>query len=199
MSGKKSQRKRIFVNCRIQGSVLLRLIGYWAVYHFVLWHSLFLFEFMRYRVEMLNGGPLMTFSELYAAFFWKYYPMLLAAVTILPLFLYDSIRTTHRIAGPLLRFKNTLKRLRNGEHIESIQLRKGDLLIDFQNEFNEFLKFYNAQLEARSAPGPADSDASQEAQIHEQINAISAELAHQREASASFESVELPTEHSRTL
>lgn len=141
------QRKSIFVSGRIQGSVLLRFAGYWVLYHFVLWHSLFLFDFIHERAEMLNGGVMQPFGALYWSFTLKYYPMLLAAFAVLPLLLYDSIRTTHRIAGPLVRFRNTLRKLEAGERVEEVRLRDGDLLVEFQNEFNQFLKFYNRQCD----------------------------------------------------
>ncbi|SFI27941.1 hypothetical protein [Planctomicrobium piriforme] len=146
-------RKRIFVSGQIQGSVLLRFGMYWFVYHFVLWHTLFLFYFAQYRAEVLNGGPVESFAQIYSNFCSQYYPMLLAALAVLPLLIYDSIRTTHRIAGPLVRFQNTLRRLKAGDRIESVQLRDGDLLLEFQREFNDFLKFYNSQRDTIVAPG----------------------------------------------
>jgi hypothetical protein len=124
-----------------------RIFGYWFLYHLFLWNALLLFYFMQYRIELLSGGPARSFGELCRDFTVEYLPLLLAAMAVLPLVLYDAVRTTHRVAGPLVRFRKTLEQLRNGERVEKVQLRKGDLLVDFQQEFNEFLKFYNARLD----------------------------------------------------
>lgn len=142
-----SSRKQLFVNSRIQGCVLRRFCGYWLVYHFVLWHTLFIFDFLRSGVATLDGGEQQPFGEFYAAFFWKYFPLLIAAAAILPLLLHDSLKTTNRIAGPLVRFTNALRSLREKQFVREVRLRDGDLLVEFQNEFNEFLNFYNHDTE----------------------------------------------------
>lgn len=138
-----SSRKRLFVNGPIQGSVITRFAGYWLVYHFVLWHTLFIFDFLQTGVDLMNGESQRTLGELYMAFSWKYCPLLVAALAILPLLLHDSLKTTHRIAGPLVRFRNALRALRDGQFVREVRLREGDLLMDFQEDFNEFLNFYN--------------------------------------------------------
>jgi hypothetical protein len=136
----------------------LRFAGYWFVYHFVLWNTLFMYHFLQYKVDVLDGGPMQTFGALYADFCQKYYPMLLAAFAVLPLLLYDSVRTTHRIAGPLVRFRQTLRQLRQGEYVKAVKLRDNDLLIEFQQEFNEFLDYYNARLGSGPAPAAATEE-----------------------------------------
>lgn len=146
------KRRKIFVNRQVQGAVLWRFAGYWFLYHFILLHTLFLFYFLQHRLDVLNGQPPLPFGQLYLSFYQSSYPIVLAAVAILPMLLLDCIRTTHRIAGPLVRFQNTLRQLRNGEHVEAVQLRHGDLLVEFQNEFNAFLKDYNARLASQQAP-----------------------------------------------
>lgn len=144
----KSKRRTVFVNRRIQGAVLLRFMMYWFGYHFLLWHTLFLFHFLQYRVELLNGGTMQSFSDLYLHFTLQYYPLLLAAVGILPMLIYDSVLTTHRIAGPLVRFQAVLRQLQAGAEVREVRLREGDLLTEFRDEFNRFLAFYQEQRRA---------------------------------------------------
>jgi hypothetical protein len=41
-----------------------------------------------------------------------------------------------------------------GHRVNEVELRKGDLLTEFQQAFNEFLAFYNRQLDGQLQPPP---------------------------------------------
>ena len=135
-------RKKYFVNSRIQGRILTRLGMYWAIYHFSLWQSLFVFRYIQYRMAVMEGGESMSFVQLYTQFWNDYSPLLSCAGLLLPIFVWDLLKMTHRVAGPLVRFQNTLKRLEAGETVPPIKLREGDLLTEFQDAFNNFMKHY---------------------------------------------------------
>ena len=47
-----------------------------------------------------------------------------------------TLFVSHKIAGPLFRFKQTLKELSAGNFTNQVRLRKGDQLTDLQEEFN---------------------------------------------------------------
>ncbi|MHC4392249.1 MAG: hypothetical protein ACYS22_13180, partial [Planctomycetota bacterium] len=43
---------------------------------------------------------------------------------------------THKVAGPLHRFQMTLKNLQKGDISDTVRLRDGDMLMDFQGDMN---------------------------------------------------------------
>jgi methyl-accepting chemotaxis protein len=141
------ERKRFFVNSIAQGHILMRFAMYWTVYHIVLWHTLFLFRFFQYRFELMMGEPPQTFGELYGSFCVQYYPIVFSAVAMIPLLLWDIVKMTHRIVGPLIRFQRALETLQRGERLNSVKLRDRDLLREYEAAFNTFLGYYNKQLE----------------------------------------------------
>jgi hypothetical protein len=145
-------RKKSFVNARIQGRIIGRIAAYWVLYHLVLWLGLFVYRFAQHRAAVAAGAELMSIRDLYSQFVSEYYPMLSCACLILPLFMIDFVRLTHRIAGPLVRFRIALVQLMQGHRVNEVELRKGDLLTEFQVAFNEFLSFYNRQLDAQVQP-----------------------------------------------
>ncbi len=53
--------------------------------------------------------------------------------------MWDVVRVTHRVAGPLVRFRECLKALSRGEHVPFVRIRKGDYLVDMERAFNEYL------------------------------------------------------------
>lgn len=133
------QRKQVYVNRSIQGTVMKRFAVYWLGYHLTLWHSMLLYGY--FRGLMLrsdpNGG--MGFWQYYGKFFEANHTVLLCCVAVCPLLLWDTLRVTHRIAGPIVRFKKALKQLSRGEYVGPIQLREHDLMDDLKDAFNEFL------------------------------------------------------------
>ncbi len=70
------------------------------------------------------------------------------AVLVVILVAADSIRLSHKIAGPLHRFRKALREWRTGEIPQRIQLREGDLLLDFCDEVNVALDDARAQRAA---------------------------------------------------
>lgn len=162
----------------------MRAVAYWLVYHVVLWHTLFIFEYFHYRVELIGGGTPMSLSELYSQFTSKYYPIIVSALGVLPILAIDMMKYTHRIAGPLVNFANVLQRLRQGEHVDHVTLRQGDLLLELQEEFNAFLKFYN-EKQAKTEEVAADlssidsDELSPEDKILEDINALQTSMKHE--------------------
>lgn len=131
------QRKQIYVSGSIQGTVIGRFAVYWVGYHMTLFHGMLLYGFMRGNV--LRGGEGMSFWEYYVKFFAANNSILFIAALICPILLWDTLRVTHRIAGPVVRFKKALKQLSNGEKVAPIKLRDKDLMGELQDAFNEFL------------------------------------------------------------
>lgn len=132
-------RKRVYVSRAIQGRLLIRLGAYFIVYHVLLWHILFVTH------ELPFGGS-GSFADRYAAFFARHAILLVFMAAVLPILLWDMLKFSHRVAGPFVRFEQALKQMTRGEIIKPISLRKGDLVLEFLDVFNEFIAARNGEL-----------------------------------------------------
>ena len=82
------------------------------------------------------------------------------------LFIRDAIKYTHRIVGPIVRFRKAVQAITNGEDVEAIRLRDGDYLLELRDEFNQMLVVLEQKgairMKAKAAPQaqvkPADSE-----------------------------------------
>ena len=101
--------------------------------------SLFLFRYAEHRGVVLAGGLPRSFGDLYQQFSSEYFGIWICGLAIAPIVLWDSLRFSHRIVGPLVRFQNTLDGLASGKNVSEVRLRDGDLLIDLQDTFNRYL------------------------------------------------------------
>ncbi len=57
-----------------------------------------------------------------------------------------TLVVSHKIAGPLFRFKQTFKELSTGNFSNQVRLRKGDQLVDVATDFNHMITVVRAQL-----------------------------------------------------
>jgi hypothetical protein len=133
------RRKKLFVNQKLQGYALRRVVAYWLIYHVVLWHAMLFYHYMQHKFDVFSGAPPILFGELYGSFLRQHYSTFVCAMAIFPIIFWDMLRATHRVAGPLVRFQNALLQLARGEQVGRIQLRKGDLLTDMEDAFNKFI------------------------------------------------------------
>ena len=63
-----------------------------------------------------------------------------------------TLFVSHKIAGPLFRFKQTFKELAEGNFTNQVRLRKGDQLVEVAGDFNHMITVVRAQLmEAKKA------------------------------------------------
>lgn len=148
----KSRRKRTFVNARVQGRVVARVASYWVLYHIVLWHGLFVFRYAQIRMSADETQLSQPVGSVYWQFCIDHIPLLMASLLIMPLFMMDFIRLTHRVVGPLVRAGDALQRLMQGERVPSVEFRKGDLLTEFETTFNDYLAYNDDQRNAASRP-----------------------------------------------
>lgn len=108
--------------------------------------------------EMTTGSGLAVLASPVVVFF-----LLVAAICV-----YDLISFTHRFAGPIYRFRQTIKSISRNEPVALVRLRQGDMMMDMQDDLNEMLlaleqrglvvleqKLVAKEDEAQKAPQPA--------------------------------------------
>jgi hypothetical protein len=98
---------------------------------------MFVYRHLQYRGALLAGERPQSFVELFRQFTLENYSIIVCAVAILPLVLWDILVVTHKVSGPLVRFQRALKQMACGEQIAPLTLRKGDLLVGLQDSFND--------------------------------------------------------------
>lgn len=176
-------RKRLFVNREIQGRLLARTALYWVLYHAVLWMAMFFYRYAEHRGAVLAGAEPRSFSDLYGQFVHEHHSMWFCSFVILPIVLWDLLKFSHRVVGPLVRFQRTLESLAAGKRVDEVRLRQGDLMFDLQNSFNQYLaSLRNPQVETEAAGQSAPSNTPShdreqiESQLADELKQLQAEV-----------------------
>jgi hypothetical protein len=127
-SDKKAMRKHLFVDPKVQGALVARVVLYWVV-------CLITITLMLLCWRIITGPARMFYTHFNDMWFF-YGPALIASFLLLPLVMVDVIRFSNRFAGPLLRLRRCMRELARGEHVEPIEFRDDDFWQDIAQEFN---------------------------------------------------------------
>jgi methyl-accepting chemotaxis protein len=139
----KIQRKRFFVDPKVQGALIARVVLYWVI-------CLTAIALLLLYWNIITGPP----STFYVHFnnMWFVYGLpAIASFVILPFVIIDVIRMSNRFVGPLLRLRRSMRALARGEYVESIEFRGNDFWHDLADDFNA-VRARIRRLSAESKP-----------------------------------------------
>lgn len=129
MSGKYS-RKRLFVDTKVQGSLVRQLVMHWGLACFLIFLYLF-------TLQTFAHGFALSFQENLAMLWRQYGILFLVVLVISPVFIYDSIKLSNRFVGPMIKFRRALSKLAEGEDTGDITFRQNDFWKELTNDFNK--------------------------------------------------------------
>jgi len=146
-------RKRIWID-ECQTKLTKRIAGYLVLFLVVLINFLFAWRLWQEG----PGNPMEQFVRM----LYEYLPVGICLVLLVPVMAWDAIRFSHRLVGPLVRFRRTMQEVAQGEPVRPIKLREGDYLLDLRDDFNEMLE----ALQRRGIPvlKPSDPAAEEKSQ-----------------------------------
>jgi hypothetical protein len=139
------KRTRIWINPAFQFRVLARIGYYFLVYVVVVWLLGFFMEVLR---SFYTNGVGRSPAQVAIDFLWQQRPLLIAIVAVTPFFIYDLIKFSHRIAGPLHRCRNMMRDMAAGKAVPEFKPRAHDLMPELFEDFNALVKAWNARLAA---------------------------------------------------
>lgn len=134
-----NDRKRIWVS-RFQTNLFFRIGAYWLIYQVAVWNFLFAWR-------LLQEGP-GDLVQQFGSFFYDFWPTLLCFVLVAPILCWDAVRFSHRLVGPIYRFRKTVQAMSAGEPVRPIKLRQGDYLEEMKEDINKLLE----SLQQRGIP-----------------------------------------------
>jgi hypothetical protein len=127
----KERRRKEWID-RFQTLFTLRLVLYGVFFQVIIFVLMWFTERYSTMYNGLNTGSSPAWPMLLSLSF-------MVALTLV--LLRDAIRFTHKYVGPIVRFRRTLREIREGKPVELIRLRKGDQLQEMKDEINELLRY----------------------------------------------------------
>jgi hypothetical protein len=137
------KRKRLYVDGKIQGALMIRVTVYWVLCLVAMALALFLWQYFT--------TPTRLFQTHFNDMLFYYGPAAVVAILLLPIAVFDVLRLSNRFVGPFLRLRGLMRRATRGEHVAPIHFRRGDFWQEFAEEFNTLVARLEELERARKA------------------------------------------------
>jgi sensor histidine kinase YesM len=132
------ERKKVWID-PFQTKLTLRIASYLGVF-------LFVFANLLFAWKMWREGPVAPLTQLIETLEANA-PAFVLLLILVPVMAWDTIRFSHKLVGPLVRFRKTMQDVADGEPVRPIKLREGDYLTEMRDDFNRMLE----ELQKRGA------------------------------------------------
>ncbi len=124
-----NHREKMFVDRAVQGALVRRILVHWCVFFLLSILSLFAMEYFLGDPNLSIGGHLSEVWNKYAFF-------MILMLAIVPTFIYDTLKLSNRFAGPILRLKQSIRKLADGEQVKDLKFRDNDFWRELSDDFN---------------------------------------------------------------
>ena len=125
------KRLKVFIDRDVQGTIARRFLFHWCALAFCL--------FVMTAVVHVLSSPLESAETQMNSYMQKHGQVFLVLLMLTPAFLWDSIKLSHRFAGPILRLRRSMEQAGNGETVRHVKFRDGDFWDDLASNFNKVL------------------------------------------------------------
>lgn len=125
------ERKKTFVDPKVQGALVRRLVVHW--FSFLLVASL-----VAFCLQILSN-PFRSLAEHTQQLWWTHGPFLVVMVFLLPVFVLDTIKMSHRFAGPIYRLRQVILEIAQGDPPPRLKFRDFDFWQGLADDFNRMV------------------------------------------------------------
>ena len=126
-----ADRKKTYVDPKVQGALVRRLVLHWLAFVCVA-------ATVAFSLQVLSN-PLQPLGEHFQQLWWTHGPFLVVMVFLLPVFVLDTIKLSHRFAGPIYRLRQTIRKIAQGEAPPRLKFRDFDFWQGMAQDFNQMV------------------------------------------------------------
>jgi hypothetical protein len=124
----RSKRRQTYVDTKVQGALARRIIFHWFVFITISWGAALFLQ--------LLSDPFRPVAENLRMMWATQGPLMLVMVFLLPVFVLDTVKLSHRFAGPIISLRRAMREIVEGQPPRQIQFRKNDFWHDLADDYN---------------------------------------------------------------
>jgi hypothetical protein len=137
------QRTKKFIDPRVQGSLVRRLVFHWMLFMIVTATASF--------VLLVLSNPFQPLSFHIQNLSWTHGPLLLVMVFMLPVFVIDTIKLSHRFTGPIFALRRAMREVAQGQPPRQVHFRSNDFWHEVADDYNAMLARLGANVDKTEA------------------------------------------------
>ena len=127
----RSERKKKYIDSDVQGALTRRLIWHWFVF-------LVVASVTAYLLQVLSN-PFKSQMDHVRELWWTQGPFLVVLLFLLPVFVVDTVKLSHRFAGPIFNLRRAMGEVAEGKPPRKLQFRDNDFWHDLSAEYNAMI------------------------------------------------------------
>jgi nitrogen fixation/metabolism regulation signal transduction histidine kinase len=143
-------RKKTFVDPKVQGALVRRLVFHWCTFIVVA-------GLVAFCLQVLSN-PFISLREHARNVYWTHGPFLMVLFFLLPVFIVDTIKLSHRFAGPIYRLRQTIRTLAKGGAYQPMKFRELDFWQGLADDFNQMVERLTAAKNDQAADSNEAAD-----------------------------------------
>ena len=125
------RRTKKFIDANVQGSLARRIIVHWLVFLMVAMFAAFILQVL--------SNPFRPLAAHARELWWTQGPFLLVLVFLLPVFVMDTVKLSHRFAGPIFNLRRAIRDVAQGKPARKLKFRRRDFWHDLADDYNAML------------------------------------------------------------
>jgi nitrogen fixation/metabolism regulation signal transduction histidine kinase len=124
-------RTKRFIDSNVQGALTRRIIFHWLVFMVVTSAVAFVLQVL--------ADPFRGLTSHFKDLWWTQGPFLLVMLFLLPVFVMDAIKLSHRFTGPVFSLRRAMRAVAAGEKPRKLKFRQDDFWQDLAEDYNGLL------------------------------------------------------------
>lgn len=125
------RRKKKFIDANVQGALARRIILHWVVFIAVASLASFLLQVL--------SNPFRPIAAHLRDSWLTHGTFLVTLLFLLPVFIVDTIKISHRFAGPVFALRRAIREIVQGKPARRLKFRRRDFWHDLADDYNAML------------------------------------------------------------
>jgi len=125
------RRTKHFIDSNVQGALARRIIIHWLAFLGVACLISFILQVL--------SNPFNSLSSHVTGMWLTHGPFLIVTCFLLPVFILDSIKLSHRFAGPIFALRRAIREVAAGQPPRKLKFRRRDFWQDLAIDYNAML------------------------------------------------------------
>lgn len=134
-----SQRRKFLIDPKVQWAIIRRMMMHWSL-------TILALLAIGIGVQLVYAPGNLTFWQAIGRSFGAQAPLLCVMFMLVPVYVWDIVKLSHRFAGPMLRLRGILNELADGGRATSLKFRPGDFWQETATDFNRFYEEHVALM-----------------------------------------------------
>jgi hypothetical protein len=130
------RRTKHFIDSNVQGALARRIILHWLAFLGVAF-------FVSFILQVLSNPFRPILAHMHDLWF-THGPFLLVMLFLLPVFVMDTVKLSHRFAGPIFSLRRAIREIATGQPPRRLKFRRLDFWKDLADDYNTMLDHLGA-------------------------------------------------------